>query len=371
MYFLAFLIAAFSILNAALLLAESDNSDLLQARPPLPGLPLHGSLLNPNSGDEYLPLPGSLLNTNLDNNDLPLPDSLSNSNLGNKDLPIPGSLSNPKLGNEYLPVPDLLSLNLPAPGNEPINLNLNPFHSETLADKPTFSPETAQEPSINGAEDAGESSIVPPPIIDAQTQTNTDDFHGMCISDSSTGRKRRRGQSSCRNPAMFELRLRVPPKPKAGRTKAEETNDQGTIDDIKWVRDLLRKRFGPARPSAKESETEEYWNLLAKARKDACITKSQKAFSYVRPFPLCCIGPSQDVIVQAKLRLARRQNINVVTNWFNCNLAIPERPICNVPGITNVCCVGFRDVADRLFNIPEAWWRWGYKGADCVETTFA
>lgn len=151
MHILTFLFANFSVSNM-LVLANYDNSDVLLANFPLLELPVPGSLWNPNLGNEYL-----------------------NPSTSSKEPSEPSSF----------------------------NVNLNTIHSETLADKPHFSPEIAKEPSINGAGDGGDSSIVTSSFTYVETPTHTDNSIGICNPGSSTGQKRRKRQLSCGNPAML------------------------------------------------------------------------------------------------------------------------------------------------------------------------
>lgn len=170
----------------------------------------------------------------------------------------------------------------------------------------------------------------------------------------------------CGNPAMLEFHQRVPKAPEAGRTRKQETNDDRAARDNAWIQRLFKRRLG-AKWRQKKDQIVEYTDQLIKPREDACKKQSQEAGEYVRPYAFCCLGPSQDVMLPAKLRLARRQFIRVVTNWFNCDLTLPGRPSCDPPLSTSLCCVGYWDRPDPILNEPADLWRWGFKAADCVE----
>lgn len=248
------------------------------------------------------------------------------------------------------PLPDSLSLNLPVPGNELSSFDLN-----------------LNEPGENDAGDSGESSTVTPSIPYAETQIHTDGSNGICNPDGSTGQKRRKRLSPfCQNPDILEFHPRVPKKAQAGSTKIEEANDEMARRDSQWLIEQFAILYGPDwRDTMDISKRQDALTLLSKPGDDACAKQTAEQANYVRAYALCCLGPSEIVEPQ----LARRQNAVTIVNWFNCDQDILERPFCLFSPF-RVCCVHHNSYSypgDSITRDPADWWRWGFKGVDCVD----
>lgn len=315
MSFLSFLVAAFSVLNAALLPLNPDDSDLLSTSSPL-----------------------------LDS-----------------------------------PPPDSVPLNLPAPGNDPISfdLNLNAITSDknpTFG----YTPKLAQGPSEDSAGEGGLSLIVPPSTTYAETHMDESNGICIPESSTGQNRRKRQ-PANCPNPAMLEFYSHVPKGAEPSGTKLSEKQEKAKkADDMVrrdngWLLRLLRSNHLSDWEQITSSELQnELINLSNDDDDHACIKQPVPTGSYPRPYSLCCLGPPYTISLPVVgQRLARRQDPVMMTNWYNCQPQITVRPFClfymDASWMSNfVCCRTWSASGPDLGGFePDNWWRWGYQGVDC------
>lgn len=279
---------------------------------------------------------------------------------------LPLNLDGSDLLSTDSPLPGLSSLNLPALGNDPSPFNLFLAAGDSNSD-PTFS--YSAEPA--GAGDGGESLAVLPSTTFAEAQTKTDDFNGLCNS----GQNRRKRQLNfCRNQGMLEFYPNVPLKPQANTPQKEKETDDMARKDEEWMIDQLKKRLGSRWREMTASELEGHFLDFSLSGDDSCAKQPAQKGGYVRPHTLCCLGPIQFMTLpSSQLRLIRRQDPVVVADWFNCQFGVPGRPFCGFRldgdwGSNSVCCRDWSigSTSDAYTSSPD-WWRYGFKGLDCVD----
>lgn len=144
-------------------------------------------------------------------------------------------------------------------------------------------------------------------------------------------------------------------------------NDDMAERDSQWLADEFAFIYGPDwRETSDELKIQHGFIMMNQPQDDICIKQSAtQGAPHVRPHAFCCLGPTET----APSQLIRRQDLHLgtITNWFNCDLDIAERPFCEFRLTARVCCLTHLSfpVGFPPGDQPD-WWRWGFKGVDCV-----